>query len=131
MLSSSTRFFCSAKRKANRLSPKISVPPIHVCNNRFEKSRVSPRFLIVRFFRIKNFRCPASFNRFPSSQDKPRADKLPGVSCLSRFENRFEHLFLKILPDAFFDVSEANLTLPRVRSRTRYFPRLKTQITGF
>ena len=39
-------------------------------------------------------------------------------------------MFPKIPLNAFFDASDANFCLPRIRSRPRYFPRLKTQITS-
>ena len=40
-------------------------------------------------------------------------------------------MFLKIPLNAFFDASDANFCLPRIRSRPRHFPCLKTQMTGF
>ena len=39
-------------------------------------------------------------------------------------------MFPKIPLNAFFDVSDANFCLPRIRSRPRHFPHLKTQITS-
>lgn len=45
-------------------------------------------------------------------------------------KNHAKYLFLKISLNTFFDVSEANFNLSR-RNRPRYFPRLKTKITGF
>ena len=47
------------------------------------------------------------------------------------FKNQIEHLFLKIPLNAFFDISGAHFCLSQVRSRPRYFPRLKAQMTGF
>ncbi len=39
-------------------------------------------------------------------------------------------MFLKIPLNAFFDVLDVNFCPPRIRSRPRHFPRLKTQITS-
>lgn len=68
-----------------------------------------------------------AFQYFRDVLGKPTAR---GFLFLHVFENQVERLFLKIPLNAFFDVSDANFCLPRIRSRPRHFPRLKTQITS-